>query len=199
VDGGLLARWVAPGDAGGAAPGELRYQVRWRLATAADFAAADITDESAPGAISRALSGLSNGMEYVLQVRAVSDAGAGAWSGDARATPSDFDFQLLDGVSGATYIDGILAARYLAGVRGAALLIGLNLAAGIAATAEANLAANLSLLDVDEVNGTTAADGILIARYLLGVQSGAGLYEGQAAPEKESAIISNIRALLPAE
>jgi len=196
TDGGLVVRWQPPADLGGASPGELSYQVRWRAASASGFDNAHIADAAA-GATNHALSGLSNGTAYVVQVRAVSAGGRGAWSADVSGTPSDFDFQMLDGVSGVSGADGILAARYLAGVRGATLVAGLGLAERIAATASANIAANLSQFDVDGVNGTTAADGILIARYVLGVTSGAGLYAGQAAAAKESAIITNIGNLLP--
>ncbi|MGR3913595.1 MAG: fibronectin type III domain-containing protein [Gammaproteobacteria bacterium] len=102
--------------------------------------------------------------------------------GAAEILIDDFNFGMLDGVAGAAAADGILAARYLAGVRGAALAAGLGLAdeADVAAAAAAALAGSLPRLDVDGDGRTTMADGIMIARFFLGVTSGAGLYEGQA-------------------
>ncbi|MGR3914562.1 MAG: fibronectin type III domain-containing protein [Gammaproteobacteria bacterium] len=197
VNEGLVVRW-AGGSAGGASGSARRYQVRWRLGSAAAFAAGDLVDAAdAPDTLSHVLGGLSNGSEYVVQVRAKTLGGESAWSADARGTPSGFNFAMLDGVAGASSKDGILAARYLAGARGGALSVGLGLAAGVAETAALNIAANLSLLDVDGNNATNAADGIMIARYMLGVVSGAGLYEGQADAADVDDVIANIQALLP--
>ncbi|MGR3913695.1 MAG: fibronectin type III domain-containing protein, partial [Gammaproteobacteria bacterium] len=104
----------------------------------------------------------------------------------------EFIFGMLDGVAGATYKDGILVARYLAGARGADLTAGLGLADEVAAIAGADIGGSLHLLDVDGVNGTTMADGIMIARYHLGVVSGAGLTDGQADASKEATVTDNI-------
>ncbi|MGR3914069.1 MAG: fibronectin type III domain-containing protein, partial [Gammaproteobacteria bacterium] len=106
----------------------------------------------------------------------------------------EFVFGMLDGVAGADAADGLLVARYLAGARGMDLVAGLGLAdaAAVGAIAAADIGGNLHLLDVDGVNGTTMADGIMIARYYLGVTSGEGLLDGQADSSKESTVTTNI-------
>ncbi|MGR3914445.1 MAG: fibronectin type III domain-containing protein [Gammaproteobacteria bacterium] len=105
---------------------------------------------------------------------------------------ADFDFGMLDGVAGADAADGLLVARYLAGARGADLAAGLNLTDEAVAAAANSIARNMPLLDVDGVNGTTMADGIMIARYFLGVVSGAGLTDGQADSTQEQTVTGNI-------
>ncbi|MGR3912927.1 MAG: fibronectin type III domain-containing protein, partial [Gammaproteobacteria bacterium] len=105
---------------------------------------------------------------------------------------SDFDFGMLDGAAGAHAADGLLVARYLAGARGADLGAGLGLTDEAVAAAAAVIARNMPLLDVDGVNGTTMADGIMIARYFLGVTSGAGLTDGQADSTQEQTVTGNI-------
>ncbi|MGR3915060.1 MAG: hypothetical protein OD918_11230, partial [Gammaproteobacteria bacterium] len=56
---------------------------------------------------------------------------------------------------------------------------------------------NMPLLDVDEDSEITMADGIMIARYALGVTSGAALIDGQAASSKLSTVMTNIGNLSP--
>ena len=78
-DGGALLRWQAPADDGGSAI--LRYEYRYRP-TGGDFA------EWAVVGLERETSvgGLSNGVEYTFEVRAVNAAGAG-FAATVRATP----------------------------------------------------------------------------------------------------------------
>ncbi|MGR3913451.1 MAG: fibronectin type III domain-containing protein [Gammaproteobacteria bacterium] len=111
----------------------------------------------------------------------------------------DFNLALLDGAAGMTHADGILVVRYLAGARGADLTAGLGLAdaASVAVAAAAVIDGNMPLLDVDEDSEITMADGIMIARYSLGVTSGAALIDGQAASAKLSTVMTNIGNLSP--
>ncbi|MGR3914961.1 MAG: fibronectin type III domain-containing protein, partial [Gammaproteobacteria bacterium] len=195
--GGALA--ASPGDYSGmlTAPvisipaGELSGSALLAITPVVD--ADDIT-ESIPLGASAACGGVGMGAGSGGVTRIAAHGSEMVSFGSAEILIYDFDFGMLDGVDGAAYTDGILVARYLAGVRGAALTAGLGLAdeAGVAARATAVIAGNLRLLDVDGVNGTTAADGIMIARYFFGVTSGAGLYEGQADSTHEETVIDNI-------
>ncbi|MGR3913243.1 MAG: fibronectin type III domain-containing protein [Gammaproteobacteria bacterium] len=192
VDGGLVLRWQAPAELGGAALSELRYEVRWRLLTVTSFGGAV---EIAAGETSHRLSGLNNDVEYVVQVRAVNSARASDW-GETRHTPRAFTLD-VDGDENASATDGLLIARYLLGLRGADLLANLDVPADADAAAIASkLGGNLSKLDIDNSGATTAADGIIIARYLLGVESGAGLRDGQTTMP-EAVIRERITAIMP--
>ena len=85
VDGGsapLTVAWEAPGTAGRSAV--TGYDVRYAPSGDADpdddSAWTLASDVWASGSLSHAISGLETGVEYHVQVRAVNDAGAGAWS-----------------------------------------------------------------------------------------------------------------------
>ncbi|MGR3913202.1 MAG: fibronectin type III domain-containing protein [Gammaproteobacteria bacterium] len=104
----------------------------------------------------------------------------------------------VNAAAGVEWHDGVLIARYLLGLRGAALVAGLGSPPLLAADVAAHINAGRldGVLDVDDSGATTAADGIMIARYLLGVR-GDALTAGQT--NVASAVVTmNIEALLPA-
>ena len=106
----------------------------------------------------------------------------------------------VDFSGGADGTDGALIARYLFGLRGAALSEGLSPAGGLAgAGLEARLQALLDdeVFDVDGNAGTTGRDGIIIARYLLGVTESASLVKGQAAASGADAVKTTLESLVP--
>ncbi|CAJ2376287.1 MAG: exported hypothetical protein [Arenicellales bacterium IbO2] len=106
----------------------------------------------------------------------------------------------VDFSGGADGTDGALIARYLFGLRGAALSEGLSPAGGLAgAGLEARLQALLDddVFDVDGNAGTTGRDGIIIARYLLGVTEAASLVKGQAAASGADAVKTTLESLVP--
>ena len=82
----IRASWTAPSDGGSSITG---YKVRHRIAGASIFI--DST-WSTSGVLSAdmlvyKIASLTNGTEYQVQVQAVNDAGASAWSDPAEATP----------------------------------------------------------------------------------------------------------------
>ncbi|MDA7969849.1 MAG: YDG domain-containing protein [Gammaproteobacteria bacterium] len=110
-----------------------------------------------------------------------------------------FDADENDTVDG---VDGLLIARYLLGLRGAALVANLE-NVDQDATADsiaAKITAAGSKLDVDRNGGgkANAADGIMIARYFLGVTEGPGLTFGQSS-EDAANVARNIADTLPQE
>ena len=74
----LTARWQAPADDGGSAV--TGYRVRWLIASVL------AGEENASGLVHE-IGGLTNTVEYDVQVAAVNAAGAGAWSEGAAGTP----------------------------------------------------------------------------------------------------------------
>ena len=193
LSGGLRLGWPAPAERGGATEAELRHQVRWRLGSAAGFAGGDIADLAA-GTLTYELTGLTNDSEYVVQVRARTDGGASGWS-EIRDTPLSFSLDVDD--SGAPDgVDGVLIARYLLGLRGSALTENLTMPDGVnAAAVEAKFPGHLAKLDVDSSGATTAADGIIITRYLLGV-TGPALRDRQTSAGN-TIVMQKIRAIEP--
>ncbi|MGR3913137.1 MAG: fibronectin type III domain-containing protein, partial [Gammaproteobacteria bacterium] len=186
--GGALA--ASPGDYTGAltapalriAAGELSGSAMLAITPVVD---ADELSESIPLAATAACGGAGSGGAHGSESVAF---------GSAEILIIDFNFAMLDGAEDVTYKDGILVARYLAGARGADLTAGLGLtdAAGVAVSAADSIRKNLPLLDVDGDAETTMADGILIARYFLGVTSGEGLYDGQVDSMQVQSVIDNI-------
>ncbi|MGR3984436.1 MAG: fibronectin type III domain-containing protein [Gammaproteobacteria bacterium] len=193
VDGGLVAHWQPPMDKGGALDSQLDYTVDWWSRD--DTQNVSNSGVLANGVTNYTISGLTNGTTYAVRVFAKSAAGQGRGT-EATGTPNAFDLD-VDNSGAADGTDGILLVRYLAGKRGEALRENLNLNEFAFMIVKLNLVNSAASLDVDGVNGATLSDGILIARYVLGVTSGAGLYAGQAAASKESTIITNIRNLMP--
>ncbi len=82
-----------------------------------------------------------------------------------------------DGTDGVNAADGILIARYLLGVRGAALPAGQSELEAARLEAAVQAGVHAGTLDVDGDGGVDEVDGILIARYLLGLR-GADLVAG---------------------
>ena len=90
--------------------------------------------------------------------------------------------------------------RYLFGLRGDALTAGLSTLTGCtAAELEPKVAALVSdgVLDVDGNAGTTARDGVIIARYLLGVTEAESLIAKFGAAANADSALAAVRALLP--
>ena len=87
-DGALAVSWSAPSDTGGSAI--TSYDVRYIRSDALDKADDSWTVRDSiwtSGALEYTLSGLTNGVGYDVQVRAVNDAGNGPWSAIATDTP----------------------------------------------------------------------------------------------------------------
>ena len=87
-DGALAVSWSAPSDTGGSAI--TSYDVRHIRSDALDKADDSWTVRDSiwtSGALEYTLSGLTNGVGYDVQVRAVNDAGDGPWSATATDTP----------------------------------------------------------------------------------------------------------------
>ncbi|MDA8014672.1 MAG: fibronectin type III domain-containing protein [Gammaproteobacteria bacterium] len=157
--------WAPPDDTGGA--DVLSYQLRWKLQAATTFAA---TDAATIGAAARAhdIGGLQKCGIYEAQIAAQTSAGLGAYSAAARAVLFDLD---VDANGRITASDGLLAARHVFGVTGAALTNGLADAADTAAITERiQCGADVEALDVDADGGIDHVDGILVARYVLGLR-----------------------------
>ncbi|MDA7967559.1 MAG: hypothetical protein MPK31_01275, partial [Gammaproteobacteria bacterium] len=89
--------------------------------------------------------------------------------------------------------------RYLFGLRGDALTAGLSTLTLTAAELEAKVAALVSdgVLDVDGNAGTTARDGVIIARYLLGVTEAESLVAKFGAAATAADVLAAVRAILP--
>ena len=87
-DGALAVSWSAPSDTGGSAI--TSYDVRHIRSDALDKADDSWTVRDGiwtSGALEYTLSGLTNGVGYDVQLRAVNDAGDGPWSAIATDTP----------------------------------------------------------------------------------------------------------------
>ena len=87
-DGALTVSWSAPSDTGGSAIAS--YDLRYIRSDALDRADDRWTVRDGiwtSGDLEYTLSGLTNGVGYDVQVRAVNDAGDGPWSASATDTP----------------------------------------------------------------------------------------------------------------
>ena len=107
-----------------------------------------------------------------------------------------FDWD-VDKSGNITAQDGIMIARYLLGVRGAALVAGQSNPDNAAAVAK-RIKNGLGVLDVsgnDRAN-PDGDDGILIARYFLGLR-GAALVRGIAPRPEPNTVKTNIMQFLP--
>ncbi|MDA7990878.1 MAG: YDG domain-containing protein, partial [Gammaproteobacteria bacterium] len=106
----------------------------------------------------------------------------------------------LDVSGAADFEEGAVIMRYLFGLRGDALTAGLSTLTLTAAELEAKMAALVSdgVLDVDGNAGTTARDGVIIARYLLGVTEAESLIAKFGAAANADSALAAVRALLPA-
>ena len=109
----------------------------------------------------------------------------------------DLDAAHNDAEAVATAQDGIITARYLLGVRGASLLQGQS--GGDVTTHEATLKEGMdsNALDVDGDGDSDGDDGILIARYLLGLR-GDELFGGfLTGADERTAAMTHLEALTP--
>ncbi|MGR3913929.1 MAG: fibronectin type III domain-containing protein, partial [Gammaproteobacteria bacterium] len=192
----LTLTWTAPANDGGDAITE--YAVRWAEGDGSSTWIAPpgaSGDATGPTATNYVLRDLKGGTTYEVQVAAVNRAGTGAWTASAQGETTSFNLD-VDASGTVDWKDGVMIARHLAGVRGAALVTGM----GDALDAD-TVAAKISSgaldggLDVDDSNTTTAADGIMIARYLLGVTSGDALTAGMSATD--SVTVAGKIAALP--
>ena len=86
ASGKLTATWAAPTNGGDAITG---YDVEWKTAaqTWAEAATAGQSATAAADATGHEISGLTNGIEHTVRVRAGNDAGDGPWSAEASETP----------------------------------------------------------------------------------------------------------------
>jgi len=122
----------------------------------------------------RALSGTPSALADATMTYTAKDAGGTAGSArgiitsDIRIRVLDFDFD-LDG-NGVGTSDAIMVARYLLGVRGVSLIAGQS--SGDAATIGGKIqnGIDLGIFNVDGDADTDGNDGIMIARYALGLR-----------------------------
>jgi len=194
--------WGAPGDG----QSYSAYRVRWRtlgmpaVGRTPGQAAGDWQPEAGGGGarLTRyTISGLTTGTTYEAQVRAVNSLGnAGYWSQPVQAAPREFVFDVDASGGDADGTDATYIARYLLGLRGEAVTAGFNVSAAQTESIIAGIVVGLisNEYDVDNSGATTAADGIMIMRYLLGV-TGAALTAGQsiAAPADVQTAIDNLQ------
>ena len=98
----------------------------------------------------------------------------------------------VDGNAKTDADDGLFIARYLLGMRGDLLVAGKTPLPDrvTAETIADKVAEGIGSLDVNNEGGVTAADGILIARYFLGVIN--GLIAGQSADGSAAAVRERI-------
>ena len=88
-------------------------------------------------------------------------------SGTAAAQVANCPFNVAANGAPKFAIDGLILLRYAVGFRGANLTLGVAPSVALA-SAEGNITANLSRLDVDGDNAFTPADALIIGRYLAG-------------------------------
>jgi len=203
----LWLSWGAPAISGGDS-NYIDYRVRWRTAgTAAsgrtpgkargDWESG--ADGSRAGRVREYnIGGLAQGVMYETQVRAVSGrGGVGLWSEYQQGSPVAFTLDVNASGGAADGTDGIMISRYVLGLRDEAVTRDLDVPTG---TTIAQVIASIESgfrserFDVDGNGVTTAADGIMIARYLLGV-TGPALTEGQShtSPAKVEAAMEALR------
>ncbi|MGR3913749.1 MAG: fibronectin type III domain-containing protein, partial [Gammaproteobacteria bacterium] len=192
--GRLALAWAAPANDGRDAISG--YAVRWAEGAGA------ISWVTPPGESGDAtgstdtnyvLRGLKSATTYEVQIAARNAAGRGAWSASKQGATVTFDLDVNQ--SGAVDdVDGMLIERYLAGARGAALLDALNAPASADAV-DAKIIAAMAAgdFDVDDSAAVNGTDGMLLARYLLGV-TGDSLRAGLTSTGLP-AVVANITAL----
>ena len=132
-------------------------------------------------------------------VYSVTDSASSAGSDERRFRVGILDSHLNvaeDGADGATPADGIIIARYLLGVRGAALGQGQSELDAERLEAAVESGVRGLELDADGDGSVDGDDGILIARYLLGLR-GAELTNGISGRPTASTVESTLSDLLP--
>ena len=82
-DGKLTAMWAAPADGGSTIT---HYDVEWKTASQT-WAQAATAGQSDTATSPHEITGLTNGIEHAVRVRAGNDAGDGPWSAEASETP----------------------------------------------------------------------------------------------------------------
>ncbi|MDA8014674.1 MAG: putative Ig domain-containing protein [Gammaproteobacteria bacterium] len=137
---------------GGALPGGLTFTAATRILSGAPSAAADATfTYTAKDALGAA--GVASGI----------------LTSDIRIRVLEFDLD-VDNSGAITAQDGIMIARHLLGAEAASVIA--NQSGTAAATVAGNIqdGVDLGLLDVDADNDTDGNDGIMVARYILGLR-----------------------------
>ena len=95
ASGQITAAWTAPANGGSEVTG---YDVEWKTAaqTWAEAATAGQSDTAAAAATGHEITGLTNGIEHTVRVRAGNDAGDGPWAeASANAGGADADLSAL--------------------------------------------------------------------------------------------------------
>ncbi|MGR3985057.1 MAG: fibronectin type III domain-containing protein [Gammaproteobacteria bacterium] len=195
----ITLKWEAPSTDGGDPISG--YQVRWRVAAVEDEKPglaqgaqrrsawlSGVDGRKLGNVLETTITGLKDGIVYELQVSALNNGGIGLWTLEGTtATPGIFDGYDVDASGAVDVNDAYFAARYLIGLRGDALVAGiadsLTTAQAIEIGKQISTGEGLAKYDVDGNGFTTAADGIMILRYFLGVTSGPALTHGQSDAE----------------
>ena len=164
----LMVAWSAPTSDGGSAV--TTYRLRWKESGANDFGAADVATVAAD-TVTYTITELVNGATYAVEVAAENSVGIGDY---AAATAILFHLD-VDDDDKVTARDAILIARFLLGVPA-----GGGLTDGVADESDSDkIAARIQAgkdglaLDLDGDKDADCVDGILLARYLLGLRGGA--------------------------
>jgi len=196
--GWLSLSWTASASDGG---DELVYVLRWAEGAGSTAwvnpSGADgfSTNSAAPAYVLR---GLKSATVYEVQVAARNVAGRSDFTAATRGMSGGFTLDVNRSGGDVDWRDGVIIARHLAGVRGVALVGNLGGDSLVAANVAAHIAAGArdGVLDVDGSGATTAADGIMLARYFLGVR-GDALVDGQSGVTDAAAVVGRkIEALL---
>ncbi|MGR3913340.1 MAG: fibronectin type III domain-containing protein [Gammaproteobacteria bacterium] len=196
--GRLILTWTAPTEIDREAV--TGYAVRWAEGAAStDWITPPGEDSLATGSAEATyvLRGLKSATTYEVQIAAGNAAGFGAWTQSAQGETAAFDLDVDESGGAPDWRDGVMVARYLAGLRGAPLTAGVGGASPANVAAKINSGVLSGALDIDGANATTAADGIMVARYLLGVTEGAALTDGQTDAANEAAVKTKMMELLP--
>ncbi|MGR3912935.1 MAG: putative Ig domain-containing protein [Gammaproteobacteria bacterium] len=184
-----VARTTLPAMRGGHAP--RTYALSGTLPDGLAFSTATRVLSGTPSALADAA------LTYTAKDKAgTAGAASGILTAEIRIRVLAFDLD-VDNTGAINVQDGIMVARYLLGVRGAALLDGQNDGDAAAATrigGNIQDGADLGALDVDADSDVDWMDGVLLARYLLGLRDEvlvAGMDGAVAAT-----VAGNVRALL---
>ncbi|MGR3983854.1 MAG: fibronectin type III domain-containing protein, partial [Gammaproteobacteria bacterium] len=179
----LTLTWSAPADNGG--DDITKYVVRWAEGNDSSMwvnPPGDAGLATKSPALIYVLDRLTAATTYEIQVAARNNAGTGPWTASVEGVTSPFDMD-VDASGAVDSTDALLIARHLTGLRGAALTANLYETSppnAVTVAAKINSGVLLGVLNIDGANGTTAADGIMLARYYLGVTEGEALTAGMS-------------------